>query len=520
MLFFIPLSILMLLAIALDIAARILRHHFGDGWPAGTIAKALGVHRDTVKRVIANTGAPPDVAQPPRPSKVDPFVPMLLEMLAKFPDLTAKRLHGMATERGYVGGPDHFRHLVARLRPRKVFEAFLRLRTLPGEQAQVDWAHFGTMAVLGGVRKLYAFVMVLSYSRRAFLQFGFDIGMAGFIRGHCDAFAFFGGMPRVILYDNLKSAVLERIGDIVRFHPEIVSLSGFFHYEARPVAPRRGNEKGRVERRIQDVRRSFFAGRKLTDLATLNREATEWTAQIARERKCPDDRSYTVEAAFVEEQPRLRQLPANPYPAEESRVCSVGKTPYVRFDTNDYSVPHTCVRQPLTVRADLKQLRIFDGELLVATHPRSFAVHQQFEDRAHTAALREYKANASLHSTQAWLINTVPETRPLLERLAERQGSIGTAVGQLSRLLQSYGVPEFRVAVAEVNADLTACHPQSIRGVLERNRRDRNVPAPVAGPLASERPEIAQVFVIPHDLSSYDDLATPATPTTHQGGSK
>ncbi len=510
-------SLAMLLTIAVDVVARIVRHHFGDGWPVGVIAKALGVHRDTVKRIVATTGAPPTTAQPPHPSKLDPFVPMLLETLTKYPDLTAKRLHGMAVERGYIGGPDHFRHWIEHLRPRKPAEAFLRLRTLPGEQAQVDWAHFGTMAVQGGERKLYAFVMVLSYCRRAFVQFGFDIGMAGFVRGHCDAFAFFGGVPRVILYDNLKSAVLERIGDIVRFHPEILALSGHFRFEARPVAVARGNEKGRVERRIQDVRRAFFAGRTLRDIDTLNAEATAWTAQIARERKCPGDLTCTVEAAFAEEQPRLRKLPPHTYPAEQCVTVSVGKTPYVRFDRNDYSVPHDCVRRPLTVRADLDQVRVFEGERLVATHRRNFALHQQIEDEAHIATLRELKANASLHSAQAWLLNTVPETRPLLARLAQRQGSIGTAVAQLARLLRSYGVGEFRAAVAEVSADATACHPLSVRHVLERNRKDRDIPAPVLAPLSPHRRELETLLVIPHDLVGYDQLGTSAHHAANHG---
>lgn len=364
----------------------------------------------------------------------------------------------------------------------------------------------------GGERKLYAFVMVLSFSRRAFVQFGFDIGMAGFVRGHCDAFAFFGGVPRVILYDNLKSAVLERVGDVVRFNPEIVALSAFFCFEPRPVAVARGNEKGRVERRIQDVRRGFFAGRKLTDVAALNAEAAAWTAQIARERKCPGDPGCTVQAAFAEEQPRLRRLPPEPYPAEQCVAVSVGKTPYARFDRNDYSVPHDCVRRPLAVRADLQRVRIFDGERLAASHDRTFGVGQTVEDPAHVAALRQLKANAGLHGAQAWLLNAAPEAMPLLQRLAQRQGSIGSAVAQLARLLQSYGAAEFRAAVAQVNADATACHPLSVRHALERNRLDRNAPPPAPVPLAPGRPELDRLVVTPHDLAGYDDLAGPATP--------
>ena len=229
--------------ISQETRARILRLYHVERWSFATIARELAVHHSTVRRVLAETGVP-EALHSPRPSKIDPFVPMILETLEKHPKLRASRLYAMARERGYDGQPDHFRHFVARLRPRRPSEAFLRLRTLPGEQGQVDWAHFGQLEVGRARRKLYGFVVVLSWSRQIFLRFGFDIGMAGFVRGHVEAFAAFNGVPRVLLYDNLKSAVLERVGDAVRFHPELLALSGHYLYEPRPVAVARGNEKG------------------------------------------------------------------------------------------------------------------------------------------------------------------------------------------------------------------------------------------------------------------------------------
>ena len=126
----------------------------------------------------------------------------------------------MVKERGYPGRPDHFRHLIARHRPRPKAEAYLRLRTLPGEQAQIDWGHFGHLEIGRARRPLMAFVMVLSYSRQIFLRFFLDARMENFLRGHVAAFEAWQGVPRVPLYDNLKSAVLERRGDAIRFHPD------------------------------------------------------------------------------------------------------------------------------------------------------------------------------------------------------------------------------------------------------------------------------------------------------------
>jgi hypothetical protein len=151
----------------------------------------------------------------------------------------------MVRERGYRGSPDHFRHLIACHRPRPRAEAYLRLRSLPGEPAQVDWGHFGHLDIGRAQRPLMAFVMVLSHSRQIFLRFFPDARMESFLRGHVGAFTAWGGVPRVLLYDNLKSAVLERRGDAIRFHPTLLGFAGHYRYEPRPVAVARGNEKGR-----------------------------------------------------------------------------------------------------------------------------------------------------------------------------------------------------------------------------------------------------------------------------------
>ena len=127
---------------------------------------------------------------------------------------------------------------------------YLRLRTLPGEQAQVDWGHFGYAQIGRAKRPLMAFVMVLSWSRQIFLRFYLNQRMASFLRGHVAAFNAWGALPRMLLYDNLKSAVLERRDDAIRFHPTLLALSAHYHFEPRPVAVARGNEKGRVERAI------------------------------------------------------------------------------------------------------------------------------------------------------------------------------------------------------------------------------------------------------------------------------
>ena len=211
--------------------------------------------------------------------------------------------------------------------------------------------------------------MVLSYSRHIFLRFFFGNAMANFLRGHVAAFTTWTGVPRVLLYDNLKSAVLERIGQAIHFNPTLLELAAHYHFEPRPVAVARGNEKGRVERAIRYIRDSFFAARRFTDLADLNAQATAWCAGTAAERPCPEDRSRPVRAVFAEEQPRLLALPADPFPCEDREETTVRRWPYVRFDLNDSSVPYTAVRRAVVVYATLDTVRSVDGTTVLASHP-------------------------------------------------------------------------------------------------------------------------------------------------------
>ena len=194
-----------------EFEVNVLRYYHVEKWRVGTIARQLHVHHGSVERVLRQAGLPR--INSARASCIDQYLPFIRQTLDKFPALTASRLYSMVKERGYIGGPDHFRHLISHHRPRPAAEAYLRLVTLTGEQGQVDWAHFGHLDIGRARRPLMAFVMVLSWSRRIYLHFFLDAKMENFLRGHVGAFESWGGLPRVLLYDNLKSAVLERQGD-------------------------------------------------------------------------------------------------------------------------------------------------------------------------------------------------------------------------------------------------------------------------------------------------------------------
>lgn len=484
-----------------ELVAQILRLYTVEKWRVGTIARQLHVHRDAVRRVVGGNSAPVHSC-PLRASRIDPYRPFILATLEKFPTLTAARLHAMVVERGYIGAGSHFRFLVSTMRPRPAAEAYLRLRTLPGEQAQVDWGHFGHLPIGRARRPLMAFVMVLSHCRMIFLRFSLDARIDAFLRGHVLAFAAFGGSTRVVLYDNLKSAVLERQGDAIRFNPSLLALASHYRFEPRPVAVARGNEKGRVERAIRYVRESFFAGRSFTDLDDLNAQAQAWCSGLAADRRWREDDASSVRQAFAAEQGRLLALPEHAFALGERVAVAVGKTPYVRFDLNDYSVPHTHVRRTLSVLADEHTVRILDGAVELARHPRCWDRGRQIEDPAHVQRLLEHKRAARAHRGCDRLAHAAPATATLLERAAARGDNLGSITAALLRLLDRYGAAALQPAILEA-LERDVPHPNAVRLALERAREDSGQPPPVALVLPAH---VAQrdAPVRPHALDSYD----------------
>lgn len=493
------------------LAAEIRRLSRVEGWREGTIAREIGVHHSTVARALGESVSLDGSEKGPhrRASEIDSFIPWIQETFERYPSLPASVLYTMVRKRGYQGGEDHFRHRIADLglRPRKAPEAFLVLRTLPGEQAQVDWAHFGQRKVLGGLRTLFAFVMVLSYSRQIFIRFFYDARLPNFLAGHIEAFEKFGGVARHLLYDNLKSAVLERIEDAIRFHPRLLELADHYGYEPRPVAPRRGNEKGRVERAIRYLRTSFFPLRETLPLDQLNAEADRWCSEVSSRRPWHQDRSRSVNQAFLEERSLLLPLPNDPFPRHEVVAVSVRRTPYVPFDANRYSVPHDRIARTLEIRADLTTVRILDGSDEIANHSRCWDKGQMIENDEHLEALWKSKRKARHHRNQDRLLRTVPQAQALLVELGRRQRNLRTSVDRLLRYLDEHGQAELAIAINEA-LESGSPHPETVRLVLERRRSARQDEPAITVTLPDD-PRVRDLVVTPHPLADYDPKKDP-----------
>ena len=487
--------------IDIEAHARIRRLFYAEHWKIGTIAHELSLHPDTIRRAVGSEQF--NDGKVLRPSVMDPYAEFIGQVLDKHPRLRATRIYQMIRDRGYTGSIVQLRRFVAGIRPVHK-EAFLLLRMFPGEQGQVDWASFGTVRVGRARRRLSCFVITLSYSRALYLEFFFDQKMESFLRGHVNAFSDWQGVPRMLLYDNLRSAVLERRGDNIRFHPRLLELGSHYHFAPRPCQVRAGNQKGRVERAIRYIRESFFAARPFTTLEDFNRQALQWRDREAHTRLWPGGDHRTVMEAFEEEKPRLLPMPLHAFDTEMVIPVQSNKIIYIRFDLNNYSIPPDAVGRPLSLAASTSTVRILDGSIEIARHRRSYDRHEHVLNPVHQEALLEEKRKAASSTSGGRLANAVPESETFLDAAFQRGESAASQTTQLLHLMEDYGAEELRAAMREALERATP-RASSVRFILNRRQRlSRRRPLALVD--LSRRPDLADIDIQPHSPETYDDL--------------
>ncbi|MDD2657962.1 MAG: hypothetical protein PHD04_04950 [Candidatus Pacebacteria bacterium] len=263
-----------------------------------------------------------------------------------------------------------------------------------------------------------------------------------------------------------------------------------------------------MERSIRYIRDNFLAARAYKDVADLNAQARAWTDGPAFERPWPQGAQLTVRQAFEAESPSLMALPLDAYPVDARVEVRVAKTPYVRFDLNDYSIPHTHVQRTLTVLATAERVRVLDGTTVLAEHARSYGKGVQVEMTTHVDELIERKRGARLHRGVSQLTQTIPAMADFLARAATKGHHLATMTRVLGQMLDHYGAQAMQEAVVEaLRRDVP--HFNAVRLALERVRQERR-DTPLVVPQLSERAQRLDVTVQPHRLDAYDDLQAPA----------
>lgn len=479
-------------------AAEIRRLYFAEHWKKGTIATQLGVHHDVVERVLGPMGGTP-AARPEVPWLLDPYAAFIEEILSRYPKLVSTRLYDMLVERGYTGSLRTVTRYVGQVRPRPTAEVFLRTERLPGEQSQVDWGHVGKLRVPGGERALWVFVIVLAFSRAIWAELVFDLSVHSVRRSLVRAAAHFGGVTRQWLFDNPKTIVLERQGDLVRYQPDLLALSAALHVQPRLCGVRKPHQKGGVERAIRYLKDRFFAARPLHSLEHGNAQLHRFLAEVAMKRRHTVQRERTVAEVFEEDE--RKYLLALPDPMPDVDLVApvvVDKTATVRFDTNRYSVPAAQARGTLTLVASDTDVRLLDRDAVVAAHPRNWGRRQLVEDPQHRAGVLATKPGARPGKGRERLRVAVPRIDELLEHWLHEGRNLGSMIARTLKLLDLYGE---RVLGRAVDALLErGSHDLGALAVLcDQEHRPRRIALPLE--LGAHVPDRD---VIPHDLGDYD----------------
>lgn len=417
----------------MDIIAEIRRRHFVSGETISSIARSLNLSRSTVRKHLKTETEPVYVRRVQPEPKLGNYKAQLVEWLesdAKLPQKqrrTAQRLFEGLVAEGYPGAYDSVQRTVKQWKVdhRKspsATQAFIPLAFQPGEVCQFDWSH-ETVELNGVVQTVKVAHFRLAYSRKMFVVAYPRETQEMVMDAHNQAFAFYGGVPKQMVYDNLTTVVdTVFIGKARKFNRRFMVLANHYLFEPVACTPAAGWEKGQVENQVGNVREWLFTPRvRFKSFTELNAWLAQRCAELAG-RQHPTQPAQTIADCFTQEQPSLRSI-RQPFAGYIEHLCKVSKLCLVRWDRNRYSVPAEWVGKVVSIRVTADQIRIVaDGQTL-AEHPRCFAYDQLICDPWHYLPVLEKKPGALRHGApfQDWnLPQPIQQVRNRL--LQQKQG--------------------------------------------------------------------------------------------------
>jgi len=326
-----------------------IREMYRKGVSISEIARQTGRDRKTIRQVVnASELAPRRHPRQAKACKIDAYAPYLERRMAEGV-FNARKLYGEILAQGYPGKESKVREFVHERRPDKEPLGSVRFETAPGEQGQVDWGSFGVITHHGRTYRLYAVVMTLGWSRASYLRFTISSDTTWFIRCHLHAFAYLGGVPKRLLYDNLKSVVLRRdADDVVQWNRRFLDFADVAGFSPQACKPYRPQTKGKVENGVKYVRGNFWPGLHFRDLDDLNAQALVWLNTTAN----PRVHGTTGEVPFT----RLRVEGLQPadkalgYDRSVFTTRRSSKDCFISYAGNLYSVPAAYARKTLQVK--------------------------------------------------------------------------------------------------------------------------------------------------------------------------
>ena len=473
--------------------------------------KQYEIHWITLKKILAHE-EPPGYrrVQPPRRRTIEPVLPIIQQILKEDQTKPRKQRHTakriwdrLKAEHGFTGGCTVVRDAVRELKVGRR-EVFLPLDHPPGE-AQVDYG-FATVTLAGVETNVALFVMTLPYSGAVYLQAFPRECTETFLEGHVRAFAFFGGVPRRIAYDNTKVAVAKIVGSRERVvTKEFSRLKSYHLFDAHFCLVRRPNEKGHVERLLDYARSNFLVPvPAVASLAELNAKLNDQCRQD--QERHVRGKPGTIAMCLAEDRSAFLGLPPRPFEARRVAPTTADSLSLATFDTNEYSVPTKYAYRPLTVIASVDEVKIVHEDQVVARHPRCWDRDQYRYDPIHYLAILERKPGGFdfARPLKDWHL---PPCFDLLRRRLEADDRHGTrAFIRILRLLERHSLEQLTDAV-EYALDLDVIDPESVRVILDY-RADQPVELfPLDGHL-----HLHGVRVETTDVSAYRALLAEVTP--------
>lgn len=485
-----------------------IRHmHRQEGLNFQQIGRTLGIDPETAAKYARAEKFTPRRAPGKKTSKLEAFKPVIQRLLERHP-YSATQIFQKLSAEGYTGGFTILKDYVRLMRPVR-HPAFLTLAFEPGEAAQVDWGYAGMIQIGQTRRRLSFFVMVLCHSRMAFVEFTCGEAMEHFLSCHKNALEYFGGVPRTVLIDNLKTGVLSHpAGGTATFHPRYRDFAAHYGFEPRACNVRKANEKGRVENGVGYVKKNFLAGLDIPPgLAAINTAARHWLETIANVRIHAETRQ-APQTLFAIEKPALRPLPPVAADTSVARLVRVTNRCRVVLDTNRYSVPALYASQRLTLHAFPDRLCLYHAHNLVATHIRSYERHRDFEDPEHVKELLDQRRRAR---DAKWLLTFYslgPQAEYYHRQLSARSLNARQHVNKIVALIDIHGADQVARALDDAIAS-EAFASQYIENILDQRQRL----APPPGPLhLTRRSDLLEIELSAADLSPYDTATEPSQP--------
>jgi transposase len=364
-----------------------------QGLSVSEIARQTGHDRKTIRKYLT-TSQKPQYQSAGRISKLEPYKSYIEQRLKDVPELSNHRLLREIKEQGFAGSHSILGDFIRPLRAASRQLAVIRFETLPGEQAQVDWSSFGTIESAGLKQRLYCFSMVLGFSRTIYIEWTVSQDIFTWLRCHQNAFSYFGGYTRSLLYDNLKTVVLSRCGANIQWNPKFMDFAGFYGFEPKLCRPYRAQTKGKVERPFQYIRQDFFVGAQFSDLDELNRQARLWLDKVANARV----HGTTKEIPFDRlKQENLLPLANRSYDTAYSGSRKASADGFISYQGNRYSVPYQYSRRNLSVKADQERIRIY-----VTGQAEPIAGHTLFKGKGKDISEPEHSAGLKIRQKERW----------------------------------------------------------------------------------------------------------------------